>query len=67
MFASAYVGRKRRAKPFDRFYIKDVKAFEKYHIRPTFADANMGHPDRFVGVSGTPAMADRRDPPVTHR
>jgi hypothetical protein len=46
MFAPAYVGRKRRAKPIQRFYSLS-ESIRRIHIRPTYAGANMGHPDWF--------------------
>jgi len=44
MFAPAYVGRTRRAKPFKRFYSLS-ESIRRIHNRPTYAGANMGHPD----------------------
>jgi len=46
MFAPACVGRKRRAKPINCFYSLSEN-IRRIHNRPTYAGANMGHPDGF--------------------
>src|SRR5438552_3535926 len=65
MFASAYMGRIRWAQPLPTLLIRTqkdigqeqesshnrVKAFEKFHFRPMYARANMGHPSREGGYA----------------
>src|SRR5271156_3753660 len=53
---AAYVGRRRRgeAPPMPlKSFVYQLKAFEKkIHFRPTYADANAGHPSRGWGLVG---------------
>jgi quercetin dioxygenase-like cupin family protein len=58
MFAPAYMGRKRRAKPLQsplscgfrraKFLTHRGKALEEIRFRPTYAGANVGHPSDFL-------------------
>src|ERR1700677_485089 len=57
MFAPAYVGRKRRAKPLQSFY-SFSENIRRLHNRPTYAGANMGHPDWSVWSYESSSHAD---------
>ena len=54
MFAPAYMGRKRRAKPIQSFY-SHSQSIRKIHNRSTYAGTKVGHPVEIAADSSSHA------------